>query len=134
MNELLLKPFIAMQNLNAFFAQAGESEPSPFAGIVGLLIVIVVLAGMWKAFAKAGQPGWACIIPFYNAYVLCKIAGRPGWWFLLMFIPMVNLVIIIIVSIDVAKRFGQGAGFGIGLALLGFIFWPILGFGSAQYR
>jgi hypothetical protein len=88
---------------------------------------------MWKAFAKAGQPGWAVLIPIYNIYVMCKIAGRPGWWVLLFLVPLVNLVILFIVNIDIAKRFNKGAGFGVGLALLGSIFWPILGFGSATY-
>ena len=89
---------------------------------------------MWKVFTKAGQPGWACLIPIYNLYVLCKIAGRPGWWLLLMLIPFVNIIILIILCIDIAKSFGNGVGFGLGMAFLGFIFWPILGFGSAQYQ
>ena len=74
------------------------------------------------------------IIPILNFYILCKIAGRPGWWLLLMLIPLVNFVIWIIVSLDVAKNFGKGAGFGIGIAFLSFIFLPILGFGDAQYQ
>jgi hypothetical protein len=82
---------------------------------------------MWKVFAKAGHPGWAAIIPIYNMYVWCKIVGRPGWWVILMLIPLVNIVVAIIVCIDMAKSFGKGAGFGIGLALLGIIFLPILG-------
>lgn len=98
-----------------------------------LVLAVFVIAGMWKVFTKAGEPGWACIIPIYNLIVLLKIAGRPAWWFLLMLIPFVNFIILIIVSIDVAKNFGQGTGFGIGLAFLGFIFYPILGFGSARY-
>jgi hypothetical protein len=102
--------------------------------VVEVAIIIVVLAGMWKVFTKAGQPGWAIIIPIYNAYILCKIAGRPGWWVLLLLIPLVNLVIAILLAIDVAKNFGKGAGFGLGLAFLGPIFYPILGFGSATYR
>jgi hypothetical protein len=101
--------------------------------LIQLAIVVAVIAGVWKTFAKAGQPGWAAIIPIYNVYILLKIANRPWWWLLLMLIPLVNLVIAIIVAIDVAKAFGKGAGFGIGLALLGFIFYPILGFGSATY-
>ncbi|HRI81862.1 MAG TPA: DUF5684 domain-containing protein [Opitutaceae bacterium] len=101
--------------------------------LIQLAIVVAVIAGVWKTFAKAGQPGWAAIIPIYNVYILLKIANRPWWWLLLMLIPLVNLVIAIIVAIDVAKAFGKGAGFGIGLALLGLIFYPILGFGSATY-
>jgi hypothetical protein len=88
---------------------------------------------MWKVFDKAGKPGWAAIIPFYNQWVLMEVAGRPGWWFLLLLIPFVSIVIWIIVSLDVATSFGKGVGFGIGLWLLGFVFYLILGFGSATY-
>ncbi len=108
--------------------------PSPVSTIVGLLIALFLIVAMWKVFTKAGQPGWASIIPIYNLYIWCKIVGRPWWWILLMLIPFVNFIILIILCIDTAKSFGKGAGFGIGLALLGIIFWPILGFGSAQYQ
>jgi hypothetical protein len=93
-----------------------------------------MIAAWWKIFTKAGQPGWACIIPIYNLYVWCKIVGRPWWWILLMLIPFVNFIILIILIIDLAKSFGKGVGFGIGLLLLPIIFFPILGFGSAQYQ
>ena len=109
-------------------------EVSPVSLIVGLLIGLLIIVAMWKVFAKAGQPGWASIIPIYNLYIWCKIVGRPWWWILLMLIPFVNFIVGIILSIDLAKSFGKGVGFGIGLALLGIIFWPILGFGSAQYQ
>src|SRR5438093_7825645 len=108
--------------------------PSPVSTIVGLLIALFLIVAMWKVFTKAGQPGWASIIPIYNLYVWCKIVGRPWWWILLMLIPFVNFIVGIILCIDMAKSFGKGAGFGIGLALLGVIFIPILGFGSAQYQ
>ena len=99
-----------------------------------LAILVLVVAGFWRVFVKAGHPGWAAIIPIYNLYVLLKIAGRPGWWLLLFIIPVVNFVIGIIVAIDVAKSFGKGTGFGVGLAFLGPIFYPILGFGDATYQ
>jgi hypothetical protein len=102
-------------------------------GLFELAIIVLVIASFWKVFTKAGQPGWAAIVPIYNAYILLKIAGRPGWWLLLYFIPLVNLVIAILVSIDVAKAFGKGGGFGVGLLFLSFIFYPILGFGDAAY-
>ena len=108
--------------------------PSPVSTIIGLLIALFLIVAMWKVFTKAGQPGWASIIPIYNLYIWCKIVGRPWWWILLMLIPFVNFIIAIILGIDMAKSFGKGAGFGIGLALLGIIFLPILGFGSAQYQ
>lgn len=99
-----------------------------------LAIVVVVIAGIWKVFTKAGHPGWMAIIPFLNIYILCKIAGRPGWWLLLMLIPIVGLVVSIIVSLDIAKAFGKSTLFGIGLVFLAPIFYCILGFGSAQYQ
>ena len=108
--------------------------PSPVSTIVGLLIALLVIVAMWKVFTKAGQPGWASIIPIYNLYIWCKIVGRPWWWILLMLIPLVNFIIMIILCIDLAKSFGKGAGFGLGIAFLGIIFLPILGFGSAQYQ
>ena len=103
-------------------------------GLLYLALIVFVIAGFWKVFVKAGHPGWAAIVPIYNIYILLKIAGKPGWWLLLFFIPVVSLVIMILVSIEVAKAFGKGGGFGVGLALLSFIFYPILGFGDAKYQ
>ncbi len=111
-----------------------QPQPSPVAGFIGLLFVVVAIVSLWKIFTKAGQPGWASIIPIYNAYILCKIAGKPGWWVILFLIPLVNFVIAIIVFIGLAQAFGKSAGFGIGLALLGIIFLPILAFGDARYQ
>ncbi len=109
--------------------------PFLFVGsIVGVVVGLLFAALMfWKVFTKAGYPGWASLIPIYNMYVLCKIGGKPGWWVLLMFIPLVGIILLLLVCIDIAKNFGQGAGYGVGLFFLGFIFFPILGFGDAQY-
>lgn len=85
-------------------------------------------------FTKAGKPGWASIIPIYNLIVLVEIVGRPFWWIVLMLIPCVNVIVAILMSLDMAKSFGKGPGFGIGLALLPMIFYPILGFGDAVYQ
>jgi hypothetical protein len=102
--------------------------------LIELAILFAVFAGIWKTFIKAGQPGWASIIPLYNLYILLKIVNKPGWWLLLFFVPLVNIVIAIIVALEVAKAFGKSSGFGIGLALLGPIFYMILGFGDARYQ
>ena len=102
--------------------------------IISLLIGLMLIVAMWKVFTKAGQPGWASLIPIFNIYIWCKIVGRPGWWVILMLIPFVNFIVAIILCIDLAKSFGQGVGFGIGIILLSIIFLPILGFGSAQYQ
>ena len=101
--------------------------------IIYLVIVVFEIAALWRIFQKADRPGWGAIIPFYNIYLLCKVAGRPGWWLILFLIPIVNIVISLVVAIDVAKAFAKGTGFGVGLWILGFIFGPILGFGPATY-
>ncbi len=114
--------------------QEGNGAGGAIFMIIWLATVVVVIAGLWQTLAKAGKPGWGAIIPFYNVILLLEIAGRPIWWILLLLIPVVNVVVAIIVSIDVARNFGKGVGFGLGLAFLGFVFYPILGFGSAQYQ
>ncbi len=103
-------------------------------GIIYLALIVLMIVAMWKVFTKAGRSGWEAIIPFYNIYVLCKIAGRPGWWLVLFLIPLVNIVISIIVALDVAKSFGKSGVFGFfGLWLFGIIGYPILAFGDARY-
>lgn len=102
--------------------------------LIVLAIFVAIIAGFWKVFTKAGKPGWAAIIPIYNLIVLLEIAGKPLWWIILFFIPIVNLIAAILVGLAVARNFGKSDGFGIGLGLLGFIFYPILGFSNAQYK
>jgi hypothetical protein len=103
-------------------------------GLFCLFVLVVIIIGGWKVFEKAGQPGWAVLIPIYNLWILLKIVGRPGWWLLLYLIPLVNVVIAIIIAIDVAKAFGQSAAFGfILIFLLGGIGYLILGFGNYRY-
>lgn len=102
--------------------------------LIGLLIAVLVIAGLWKVFTKAGKPGWAAIVPIYNIIVLFQIAGKPVWWLVLLFIPVVNIVIMILAWVSIAKAFGKGTGFAIGLVLLSPVFIPLLGFGDAQYQ
>ena len=102
--------------------------------LIELVAIVLSIVGMWKTFEKAGQPGWAAIIPFYNLYIALVIAGKPIWWMaLLILVPVVNLVMAILLGIAFAQKFGKGTGFGVGLALLSFIFFPMLGFGDAKY-
>jgi hypothetical protein len=102
-----------------------------FIAIIYLAVIVFLIASQWKTFEKAGQPGWACIVPIYNMYIMSKICGVKNWW--LIFIPIVNIYIIFVIMIAIAKSFGKDTGFGIGMVFFGFIFWPILGFGDAQY-
>lgn len=106
----------------------------PIGWIIYIAVLIFYLIVYWKVFVKAGQPGWGILIPIYNVYLILKIAKRPGWWLILYLIPVVNLIIAIIIQFDIAKNFKKGVGFGFGLLLLGFIFYPILAFGDAKYK
>lgn len=96
-------------------------------------LVVLCIIAMWKVFEKAGQPGWAAIIPIYNTYIMLKIGGKPGWWLLLMLIPIVNIVFVVWMYNMISKSFGKDEGFTVGMILLGIVFWPILGFGDARY-
>jgi len=116
-----------------------DSSAAAGIGIVGTIIylafIVFAVVVMWKVFVKAGQPGWAAIIPIYNIYVWLKVAGRPGWWLILMLIPFVNVIMALIVSMDIAKSFAKDSVFGVvGLWLFSLIGYAILAFGGAQYR
>jgi hypothetical protein len=101
--------------------------------LIWLAIVVVLIAAQWKIFEKAGQPGWACLIPIYNIYILLKIVGKPGWWLIMFIIPVVNFIFAIWTINMLSKSFGKDEGFTVGLLLLGIVFYPILGFGDATY-
>jgi hypothetical protein len=116
--EWFLKPFMAI---------------GAIAFIIWAAIIILMIVAMWKLYVKAGQPGWAAIIPIYNIIILLKIIGKPLWWIVLLFIPLVNIVVGFMMAHQTAKVFGKDIGCTIGLILLPFIFYPILAFGSAVY-
>ena len=97
-----------------------------------LIIVFAIIVG-WKIYSKAGQPGWACIVPIYSAYIMTKIIGKPWYWLILWIIPGVNIIFAIWATNLLSKSFGKEVGFTVGLILLGFIFYPILAFSSAKY-
>ncbi|MCS6864469.1 MAG: DUF5684 domain-containing protein [Gemmataceae bacterium] len=94
-----------------------------------------VVIGWLGIFPKAGHPAWAALVPFYNIYVLVVGVARLSLlWYVLVLLPVVQIIAAILVNLEVARRFGKSEAFGLGLALLGFIFYPMLGFGSAEYR
>jgi hypothetical protein len=128
-------PALLLQSDNSTPVAGGLLAMGGAMMIVMLVIVAVFIIGVWKVFVKAGQPAWAVLIPFYNFYILLKVAGRPGWWIVLFLIPLVNIAIGVIVAIDLAKAFGQSAVFGVVLLfLLGGIGYLILGFGNYSYQ
>jgi hypothetical protein len=102
--------------------------------VVWLAIVVLMVASMWKLFVKAGKPGWAAIVPIYNLVVLLEIAGKPIWWFILFLIPFVNIVVAIMLAVAVARKFGKGTGFAIGMVVLAPVFYPMLAFGDSTYN
>ena len=98
--------------------------------MIGLLIFLVV--AMWKVNQKAQEPGWAVIIPIYAQLVMARIGGKSAWWVLLYLIPGLNLIAYFVLSFGIAERFRKSALYGVGLALLPFIFYPMLAFGDAE--
>jgi hypothetical protein len=139
-----------MHTLTPLLAQASGNNEAAALGLImaliagfGMLILAgyaVVLIGMWKVFTKAGQPGWAVLIPFYNIIVLLRVAGLPWYWVFAVFLPIIPIlgvlaymVLAVMCLHRISTRFGQGVGFTIGLTLLSPIFFLILGFGSSKY-
>ena len=102
--------------------------------LVYVALAVLVIAAYWVIFGKAGKPGWAAIVPVYNGMVMAEIAGRPSWHGIMLIIPIVNLVFAFMITIDIAKSFGKGTGFGVGMVLLPMIFPPMLAFGGAKYE
>jgi uncharacterized membrane protein YhaH (DUF805 family) len=106
-------------------------------GVIGWFFYVAIIAFaivvQWKLFVKAGKPGWASLVPIYNILVLLEIVGKPWWYLLLLLIPVVDIVILIMVMIALAKVFGKDGGFAVGLIFLSIIFMAILAFGDAKY-
>ena len=103
--------------------------------VIGLLLTIFGIVVGWKIFVKAGEPGWASLVPIYNLVLLCKIGGRPGWWAILFFIPVIWFVPAILIPLGMAKNFGKDVGFGIALLIpmINMIPLVMLAFGDAEF-
>ena len=110
------------------------SSVSVIFGIIALAVCVFLLVCEWKLFKKAGKPGWACIIPFYNLYVLFDIIYGKGVKFLLLLVPILNVIISVAVSIRTAQVYGKGTGLGVLNLFFPFVVLPILAFGDAEYQ
>jgi hypothetical protein len=128
-----LFPVLLAQNEDAAGAMGALFGLCCQCGFI-LIVLVPFFAGLWKIFEKAGQPGWAAIVPIYNLYVLNEVARKEILWFVLALVPCVNIVAIVVIWMDVAKNFGKDAMWGLGLAFLGPIFAPLLGFSNATYQ
>ena len=107
---------------------------NPLPTIISLVLCVFVLVCMWIIFRKAGKPGWAAIVPFYNLYVLFDITWGSGMRFLLLLIPIYNIILSIQTQVRLAKAFGKSGGFAAGLVFLPYIFIPLLAFGKETYQ
>jgi hypothetical protein len=102
--------------------------------ILSLAFAVFLIATKWKIFTKAGEPGWASLVPIYDVCVFLKIAGKPMWWVLILWVPILGLILAILAVIELARRFGKGGGYAVGLIFLPIIFYPMLAFGDAKYQ
>jgi len=122
-----------LQDNTSTAVSAGGAAMGAGIAIVYFAILLLIVISLWKIFVKAGKPGWAAIVPIYNFIVILEICCKPIWWIILLLIPLVNIIIIIILLVELAKRFGKGVGFAIGMLILPFIFYPMLAFGDSKY-
>ena len=99
-----------------------------------LVIIVIMIISSYKIFKKAGKKGWTSLIPIYNLIVSIKIAELPIWYFILCFIPILNIYVLFKVNIETAHKFGKSTGFGVLMIFLGVICYPILAFGKSQYK
>ena len=107
----------------------------PYLLVWGAVTIPGVLLGWLGVFPKAGLPRWAALVPVYNVYLLVVgVARLSVLWFVLLWIPAVQVVAALLVNVEVARRFGRSEGFGVGLAMVGFVFYPLIGYGDAQYQ
>ncbi len=123
--------------MNDYYDYYTYSSPptfNPLTTILSLALCVFVLVCMWIVFRKAGKPGWAAIVPFYNLYVLFEITWGSGMRFLLLLIPIYNIILSIQTQVRLAKAFGKSGGFAAGLVFLPYIFIPLLAFGKETYQ
>jgi hypothetical protein len=105
----------------------------PLIWTLELVVLALTVVGAWLTLVKAGKRGWLVLVPVVNLAMLIKVARRPiAKWVVLLLLPGVNVIAIAPLSVALARRFGYGPAFGIGLAYAPFVFYPILGFGPSQ--
>ncbi len=103
--------------------------------IIIVLLLVAYHVGLWKLFVKAGRQGWEALIPIYSFYIMLKLTGRPMWWMVLYFIPVINVIVWIGILIDFAKSFGKFSfGEHVASIVLPFFAFPVWGFDkNTQY-
>lgn len=145
-SRLFVGVVVFMAGTGTLLAQDGGGDGGDAAVAAGLLVfnllffivwfctLLLVIISFWKLFSKAGRPGWASLVPIYNVIVLWEISEQPIWALITMFIPCVSVIGSIMINLGLAKAFGKGTGFALGLLFFPMIFYPILAFGSSEYK
>ena len=113
----------------------GGADPAVYNVIVllSLALIVFIIASVWRLFKKAGKPGWAALVPFYNTWVLVEVAKLSAVWFVLTFIPIVSIVALVVIYNGVSKAFGKGVGTTVLMVFFPYVMFPYLAFGKAQY-
>ena len=119
--------------VNPYQEMPQTATMSPAVSGLSLIISIIAIVSMWKLFTKAGKPGWAAIIPIYNILVMIEIAKKPWWYLLLLLVPIANIVISIIITLDFVKAYGKDTGFAVLTIFFAPIMYPLLAFGDSKY-
>ncbi len=72
-----------------------------FEAFINLAVMVLTIIASWIMYAKAGEPGWAAIVPFYSSYVRFKIAGKKKlfWGYLVATIGIIVGCIILMYEI-----------------------------------
>lgn len=115
------------------YESSGGGMAAVIMGVIALVLCVICIVSEWKIFEKAGEPGWASIAPLYNLYVMAKITMGNGLFFLLVFVPIAQMIIVLIMGWKLIKAFGGGFGMFLLYLFLPFIALPIIAFGDAQY-
>jgi hypothetical protein len=84
-------------------------------------------------FAKSGKRWWVALVPVLNLFVLMRVARRPWWWALVLFVPLVDVAVWTVVCLDVAEGFGHGIPLAVGLVFVPLVFATWLWLGPSAF-
>lgn len=148
--------FDLYDSITAGFAGGALAAAGIASTLVSLAIYVLQIIGWWKIFAKAGEPGWKSLIPFYNLYILFKISWESKYfWYILATVvassifgaiggvigallsgicSIATLVLYVMMNYKLSRSFGHGGGYTVGLIFIPWLFVLLLGFGSSEYQ
>ncbi len=107
---------------------------TPEGGVFSAVFAVLSIIGMWVLFKKAHKAGWRSLVPILNVYTLVQIGDTTGLKALLFLVPVVNVVYYVLFNLRLARAFGKGLLFGVGLMIFPPFFMLLLGLGGARYK